>query len=53
MFILCEFFDYSIFLRIFAAEGNENGLRLGNSSELDCSRLAPPLPPESFNSYGL
>ena len=47
MLILCEFFDYSIFLCIFAAEGCENGLRLGNSSVLDCSRLAPSLSPRT------
>ena len=29
--MLCEFFVYSIFLCIFAAEGSEYGLRLGNS----------------------
>ena len=37
----------SNYFRIFAAEGSEYGLRLGNSSELDCSRLAPSLPPRT------
>ena len=38
---------YSIFFCIFAAEGSEYGLRLGNLSELDCTRLAPSLPPRT------
>ena len=29
----------------------ENGLRLGNSSKLDCTRLAPSLQVEMMNDY--
>ena len=47
LFFAAPKFAYSEIICIFAAEGSEYGLRLSNSSELDCTRLAPSLPPKT------